>query len=227
MKTKSSTGVCTYCGRTDVLTKDHVPPRNLFSAPRPNLITVPACKNCNQQASMDDEYFRAMLAMRWDTNYHPDVQEVLPLVMKSYTRKEAQRYRKALLRGIQEIDVTTPAGLYLGKAATYCVDLQRLDSVIERTVRGLYFHEAGKALPVDVDVTAFAEDGLKDLDSTARDRLRIMILEPVYSNPPKVIGRDTFKYWVAFADDVEFTSAWILRFYERVSFVAITTNHSL
>ncbi len=52
-------GVCTYCGRAREITDDHVPPQNMFPSPRPpDLITVPACRRCNQGFSMEDEYFR-------------------------------------------------------------------------------------------------------------------------------------------------------------------------
>src|SRR5260221_14492806 len=51
------------CGATQDLTRDHVPPANLFPPPRPgDLITVPCCKNCNQSYSLDDEAMRVWLA---------------------------------------------------------------------------------------------------------------------------------------------------------------------
>jgi hypothetical protein len=215
-------GVCTYCGENRLLTMDHVPPRNLFSAPRPHLVTVPSCKECNQLASKDDEYFKAMLAMRWDTYDHHDVKnEVLPSVLRSYARKEAIGYTKALVAGIKEVDVRTPAGLHLGKGATYDVDLERLGRVVNRTVRGLYFHEQGIALPTDADVQTFAEDGLVGVESTAQGNLKSIILQ-LYSKPPKVIGQNTLKYWVDFTRNVDFVSVWVLTFYEKVSFVTVT-----
>jgi hypothetical protein len=54
---------CYLCGGTQDLTRDHVPPANLFLEPRPtNLITVPCCRNCNQSYSLDDEAMRAWLS---------------------------------------------------------------------------------------------------------------------------------------------------------------------
>jgi hypothetical protein len=51
------------CGGIQDLTRDHVPPANLFPEPRPsNLITVPCCRNCNQSYSLDDEAMRVWLA---------------------------------------------------------------------------------------------------------------------------------------------------------------------
>jgi hypothetical protein len=54
---------CYLCGATEDLTRDHVPPANLFPEPRPNnLITVPCCRSCNQSYSLDDEAMRVWLA---------------------------------------------------------------------------------------------------------------------------------------------------------------------
>ena len=54
---------CYLCGATQDLTRDHVPPANLFPEPRPSdLITVPCCRNCNQGYSLDDEAMRVWLA---------------------------------------------------------------------------------------------------------------------------------------------------------------------
>src|SRR5208283_2514674 len=56
-------GECLYCGRVRPLTRDDVPPKNLFPKPRPsNLITVPSCQKCNQSFMLDDEYFRLVIA---------------------------------------------------------------------------------------------------------------------------------------------------------------------
>ena len=50
---------CYLCGSIDNLTKDHIPPKNLFPTPKPNnLITVLCCKKCNEKFSLIDESFR-------------------------------------------------------------------------------------------------------------------------------------------------------------------------
>jgi hypothetical protein len=51
--------LCYLCGTTENLTRDHIPPANLFPDPKPkNLITVDCCKSCNESFSKDDEAFR-------------------------------------------------------------------------------------------------------------------------------------------------------------------------
>jgi hypothetical protein len=48
---------CAYCGAPKV-SEDHVPPKNIFSADRKNLITVPSCYEHNGKWSDLDEKFR-------------------------------------------------------------------------------------------------------------------------------------------------------------------------
>lgn len=52
---------CIYCGQR-ATTRDHVPPKLLLERPFPNnLRTVPSCFRCNNRASLDEQYFLAML----------------------------------------------------------------------------------------------------------------------------------------------------------------------
>ena len=66
-------GECVYCGERRTLSRDHVPPANLFSTPRPsNLVTVPCCDACNNAASKDDEYFRLAITAGIDPTKFPN-----------------------------------------------------------------------------------------------------------------------------------------------------------
>jgi len=50
---------CYLCGSTENLTKDHIPPKNLFPSPKPtNLVTIWCCRKCNEKFSLIDESFR-------------------------------------------------------------------------------------------------------------------------------------------------------------------------
>ena len=55
--------LCALCGQRQIITREHVPPKNLFLPPRPrNTITVPVCEPCNHGYHLDDEYFRVYVA---------------------------------------------------------------------------------------------------------------------------------------------------------------------
>ena len=63
--------LCYLCGAALIpgenRTKDHVPPVGLFPSPLPdNLITVRACRDCNQGKSGDEEFFRMLVTIGID-----------------------------------------------------------------------------------------------------------------------------------------------------------------
>jgi hypothetical protein len=54
-------GKCVYCGGA-ADTDDHVPPRCLLDPPLPsNLLTLPACKSCNNRYSKHENLVRAVI----------------------------------------------------------------------------------------------------------------------------------------------------------------------
>ena len=55
--------LCALCGVNQASTRDHVPPKAIFPKPRPPLITVPACFECNNSASDLDDLFKVYLSM--------------------------------------------------------------------------------------------------------------------------------------------------------------------
>jgi len=62
MLMKCEDTACYLCKGTENLTRDHIPPLNLFpKESRKNLITVPCCKECNEAFSKVDEQFRVFI----------------------------------------------------------------------------------------------------------------------------------------------------------------------
>jgi 5-methylcytosine-specific restriction endonuclease McrA len=56
--------LCVICGKKVAKTVDHVPPKNLFVKPRPSLITIPACFDCNNSASPFDEQLMIYVSLQ-------------------------------------------------------------------------------------------------------------------------------------------------------------------
>ena len=69
---------------------------------------------------------------------------------------------------MRSLPVKTSAGLHVGNAEAYDVNLERLGRVTDRIVKGLYFKEFGGRLPNTHGVRSFAESGLTDIDSDLR-----------------------------------------------------------
>ena len=204
---------CTYCGRINPETYDHIPPACLFPPPRPsNLITVPCCSSCNASASKDDEYFKMIFAIRHDMGNQPAGQKLLDSVLRGLENPRKRGMLRSLLRSMKRVSLHSPAGLYLGDTASYNADLIRLGRVTNRVVRGLYYKESNIRLADTHDVRSFALSGLQDINSILRSRVRnyVTILK---SKQPRIIGEGVFEYWYDTSPEDSNTSAWLLRFF--------------
>src|SRR4051812_5642819 len=118
----SKSKFCVYCGSSNPSTHDHIPPKNLFPKPRPHLLTVPCCAECNASASKDDEYFGLMITLRHDTGEDPTVQKLWPALIRSLERPKGSGFARALFESVAPVDITSPGGLYLGRGTGYSVN---------------------------------------------------------------------------------------------------------
>ena len=132
---------CYLCGKKASetpeggLTRDHLPPRNLFPSPRPsNLITVSCCHACNNQAHKDDEYLRLAVSGYYNTN--PRGKQIWKdKVIASTLRKG--RLRKSvddMNASFKKIALITPEGV----KDAYEVTIKRapIDRVLTRMTKG-------------------------------------------------------------------------------------------
>src|SRR5947209_11672359 len=124
--------ICAICGReVERVTNDHIPPKSMFGTKPSNLITVPACLDCNGGSSADDEYFR-LIASEVDTATHPDAQKASEAIVRSMARPQACGFREALRKSVYGIEVeeggATKIKPFFGR------EVQRLDRTATKIV---------------------------------------------------------------------------------------------
>jgi hypothetical protein len=215
--------VCTYCGRPNPTSVDHVPPRSLFAKPRPsNLVTVPSREPCNVGASQDDEYFRLTIALRHDLD-HPDANAAMDAAVRSLSRPEARGLWTDLMKSSREVELRTRGGLIVGRTSVYFPDVRRLCRVVERITRGLFFHETGRRLPNRYQVTAYLPPETDNASTAAALAPFQALAAALAGKPPRFVGKRVLSYrWGVAAEDAN-TSVWLLVFYGRVPFMCLTT----
>lgn len=215
--------ICAYCGATENLTDDHVPPRNLFPKPRPSyLITVPACTNCHSNTSKDDEYFRINLCLHEEAGDHPSAKANWGSIFRSLKRAQAKGLKKQFIKDIHNVQLRTASGLYLGNKVAYDVDLGRIRNVVERTIRGLYFAECSLPLGFDNEIEVYTNEDLELQNSDILDQLKRDIVNPLAAMTPKSIGDNVFLYRHQIIQEIPILSVWIVSFYEKVPFLCMT-----
>jgi hypothetical protein len=224
---KRRVGECVYCGKTRRLSDDHIPPKGLWNKPRPSdLITVPSCSFCNSGASRDDEYFKSMMIFKDKAGSHAEAVAVRPSVFRGLEMPKKIGFARSLIKGIRPIRVQTPAGLHLGRRFVFDVDLSRLDRVVDRITRGLYWHHLRSRIPEEFEVAVFSEDGMRALGAPEIEWIQKDIVTPVLNSPLHSIGRGVMRYWYASASDKPDSSVWIYEFYDDVKFVALVVPPS-
>jgi hypothetical protein len=215
------TPACVYCGLREATTEDHIPPRCLFGSPLPStLIKVPSCFPCNNGASKDDEYFRTILSFRHDID-HPDAEAARQAAIRSLTRPEAPGLRAAFLESMREVEVRTQAGLVLGRAGAYDVDVPRVDRVVRRVVMGLLYGETGTSLPPGYATKAYL---LSHIDAAADDVLALIVGTVLQKAPLRFIGPSTVSYRVLPTSDDANAAACLVTFYELVTWLGLTRS---
>jgi hypothetical protein len=214
---------CTYCGSGENLTDDHVPPKNVFPKPRPSdLVTVPACKKCNEDISEDEEYFRLKLCLSEQVGNSPDARKNREVILRSLKRPEATGFKQSFLSDIRSIWHRTPAGIYRGKRLAFEVDLHRIFRVVEKSVRGLFFHETGNRLHPSYMVNIHSNETLEECSAELLEELKQTIRIPLAQLSPRIIGNGVFSYRCHITKEDPFFSVWSLTFYEQVSFLCLT-----
>lgn len=206
----ASRGTCVICCKNKATTRDHVPPSGVFIRPKPSdLVTVPACAPCNSGASADDGRFRDYLALC--VGDRSESGRVL------WKQRGVQRIRKNLrfLREViipaKPVLVATPSGIIKGRGRMIPLDVAPIERVIQRTVRGLYFHHFQQSLPPEVPVS------VKILKGVSRESA-----EAVSDWPGRLIGGRQFAYRFGRASENPQFSVWLLGFHEALWIRAAT-----
>src|SRR5215469_5207094 len=148
--------LCAYCARP-ATTHDHVPPKTLYTPPLPhNLVTVPACRPCNNRASKDDEIFRNELSiMAGSFGESANAAERLEPTMRAIRRNKATLAR--IVTSAQMVERYSPGGIYLGHGYAVPLVPGLQQRVLTRTVRGLHWHHFQNRLAEDAVTLVFID----------------------------------------------------------------------
>jgi hypothetical protein len=211
---------CIYCGATGKLTKDHIPPKNLFPTPRPSdLMTVPACERCNKSFELDDDYFRIAVLVPADPERHPIAARLWAEKVVRGTLKHSPALKSTIIRSLARLDVTTPAGIYLGTAPTIRLERERLDRVARRIVTALHWRHYGHV----------PRSGVKFTLAMGPDPRRPGVAEKVAldlfaGRPWTIIGDGAFRYEHGRVPENPDWGAWLLAFHSTVFCVVILSS---
>ena len=207
MSKKATT--CAYCGNR-ATTRDHIPSRKFFPQPRPdNLITVPACSSCNNGTSADEEYF-LLRVLASDGAITPEAAAVSEELFEGILSPRRVRTLASFRSEMHWRPRISPAGVITGRDLEYPLDRNRVRRVMEKILRGLYFHEFGRPVPANHEVVVasyFTRDPIIFEDPTIRGLM---------ANRTEVRGRTVFQYRKQVPRDNPAAVIFIMEFFHGV-----------
>lgn len=191
---------CAICGEREATTRDHVPPKAIFPKPRPhNLITVPACMVCNNGASDYDDLFKVYLSMH--TAENSEIAKKLFIEKTASTLQRNQALLKKVLAESKEINIVNKNGEIETRTGVLW-DSEAHDAVIERIIRGLYYHHVGRPIPKDTELKV---QWLRYVPKEIQEKIRL------YTE--FVIGESQFVYKYLIYQKDPRQSFWLFEFY--------------
>jgi hypothetical protein len=191
--------LCAYC-QSPKTTDDHIPPRNIFSGDRTNLITVPSCDEHNAKRSHLDERFRNYVAMRVGGNT-PTTKTLWGKMVRGIqkNKKFQEKFRRNSLWRPElnafEVEIESDA----------------FKPMIEWITRGLYWHVyQGESLPLNIDM------------EISEMRIGEWMRKFTSDMARAAIGGDQFYYACKRMDEHPTVSIWLYAFHRRLITIAMT-----
>lgn len=198
MNSQHNSEICIYCGLRPNDAPDHTPSKNLFPKPAPsNLITVPSCRECNNSFSQDEEYFQTILVYSQHGEKSPNA--IWDKVERGLDR-ETSRLFDLLVDNLKVEEETAIVEI--------TVDHARIERILIKTLRGLYFHHFGARL---ID-NQWSHPRVGTVDKISS------LVKRWFSNTPFIeIGKSVFLYRFVEVSDPEFSTLWQMVFYNSFS----------
>jgi len=200
-------GICVYCGKQKKLTVDHVPPKLFLARPYPpNLLTVPACDECNASFMKNDEYTRTVVTLDVRAANNSDARVNLPAVIRSLGRPDARGLAEYLVRSTEKSTILGEDGVPWANAIE--IDRKRVQAAGERLIRGLYFIEMQKPLARGAMVRVAARPGVSAREPAIQEFARLYARAAVRRD--RAIGT-AFSYAAGFTGNI---SVWMMLLYD-------------
>lgn len=163
---------CYLCGKTGVLTDDHVPPRCLSpKSPNSSFFHLPAHKDCNEKLSHQESVLRDFLATAGAKKNCQSADDAFENMKRNFSRNlicRAGLPHKDLVRIVKNIEkraITTPQGIYLGavKVVKPPSDIDISPAII-KIARGLHYQFYKEVVPENYEMTVEYIRKIVDLD---------------------------------------------------------------
>jgi hypothetical protein len=172
----------------------------------PNLLTVPACEDCNTSFKADDEYTRTVLGLDVRAGKNSAAQSKLPSIIRSLQKPDAKAFAAYLASQTTATTILAADGNPMGHIIN--ADRKRVDATGAHLIRGLYFIEMRRPMPEQAALKVGSKAGLTAEHPDMLTIARSFSIIPDHRN--RAIG-SAFSYVAAIGEGVSF---WLTLLYD-------------
>lgn len=196
---------CYLCGSTDNLTKDHIPPKNLFPSPKPtNLITVWCCKKCNEKFSLIDESFRVFTSSVINRSTSGEWIWKNKVMKSSF--KRSPKLKQATIKSLVPLQAEINGIKVQQTGMTYPV--KKTKEYLVRLTKGFTKH-----FNPEID---YSQVKFKVNNIIPSQQIVDMLYEKFFYVEK---GNGVFRMWRMFVKDMGAKSVWVYVFYDGLMFM--------
>ncbi|TYQ25934.1 hypothetical protein PseudUWO311_13375 [Pseudanabaena sp. UWO311] len=188
------------------MTEDHIPPQCIFPKPRTtSLIKVDCCESCRKGWSKDDEEFRRFVWSAEGAEKHPSCDKAVDSIFSSIRRLESKHYKNRVVNSLEDVEAYSEGGIFLGIKPATKLEWHRIEGVLKRIVKGLFFLRNSHLIPNDHELI------IKIPDLELGNELSRLPFEEIDN-----ICDGIFRYWLYEQNDGSSTSLWLMSFCQAV-----------
>jgi hypothetical protein len=209
--------ICCLCGLKMAETRDHLFPKCLFNTPRPtNLPTIPACKECNQKLSKDEEDFRVFLAAGM-AHENPAGKRIWVEKIRPDLQGKRKGLKNRISSSVKKVPLISQSGDTIGFIPILEINRGVVNRVLIKIAKGLYYLDVKMMLPDEVEILVGYYD--------ENPKIIAPPLDDVIKNAKKIeLGNGEVTYWRNIVKDKPEESLTWIRFYKDKIFLICTSK---
>lgn len=219
---------CAYCG-VPSSTRDHIPPRGIFGdilkrAPGTQLITVPACRACNEGSTEDDAYFRDAVFMASQQDGEPPEFDDVRAPIRRAAQKAGKKYTtpmQEIFRNARPAWGVASEGGVLEKGMQFVVNWTRIKKVVERIARGLYWSHTKERVPPGYIVHVIGDKEAGETQSNDLFERYEELAQAALGNYKRHVHLAAFSYAMTLDTEDPKAACFALLFYRHQMFLAL------
>jgi hypothetical protein len=136
-------------------------------------------------------------------------------VLRAIQRPQKRGMRAALFQSLQPVQLVSPLGLYAGQTFSMKLEGERLERILQKIIKGMYWHIRKERVPNGYRVYSH-------LIGRQPGQYFQQTEQQILAFPEYVIGDQAFAYRYVMFDEIPGLSVWRFEFYRTIGFMGYT-----